>query len=89
MTNPVTADTFNVLLNGYSLAEERCTRATIRSRDSYAGQWLEFHPERVRPQKGANVLEVALKKRPDEFVGGVTGEDVEILVEYGPYSAGL
>ena len=85
----MSADTFEVLLNGQSLAEERCTRAIIRSRDPYAGQWLEFHLDRVRPQKGANVLEVALQERPAGFVGGVTLEDVEICVEYGPYPMGL
>ena len=89
MTNLVTADTFEVLLNGQSLAEEQCTRAIIRSRDPYAGQWLEFHLECVRPQKGTNVLEVALKERPVGFVGGVTVEDVEILIEYGPYPVGI
>ena len=89
VTNLVTADTFEVRLNGQSLAEERCTRTTIRSRDPYAGQWLEFLLERVRPQKGTNVLAVALKERPAGFVGGVTVEDVEILVEYGPYPAGV
>ena len=76
-------------MNGQSLAEERCGRGIIRSRDPYAGQWLEFHLERVRPQKGENVLEVALKERPAGFVGGVIVEDVEILVEYGPYPVGL
>ena len=89
VSNLVTADTFEVLLNGQSLADERCTRSVIRSRDPYAGQWLEFHLDRVRPQKGVNVLEVALKARPAGFVGGVTVEDVEILVEYGPYPMGL
>ena len=89
VSNLVTADTFEVRLNGESLADERCTRSVIRSRDPYAGQWLDFHLERVRPQKGANVLEVALRERPTGFAGGVTVEDVEILVEYGPYPVGL
>lgn len=89
VTNLVTADTFEVFLNGESLAGERCTRSIIRSRDPYAGQWLEFHLARVRPQKETNLLEVALKERPPGFVGGVTVEDVEILVEYGPYPVGL
>ena len=89
VTNLVTADTFEVRLNGQSLTEEWCTRTIIRSRDPYAGQWLEFDLERVRPQKGANVLDVALRARPTGFVGGVTVEDVEILVEYGPYPARL
>jgi hypothetical protein len=35
------------------------------------------------------VLEVALKERPAGFVGGVTVEDVEVLIEYGAYPTGL
>ncbi len=89
VTNLVSADKFDVRLNGQSVAEERCTREVIRSRDPYAGQWLEFHLERVRPQQGKNVLEVSLTERPTGFVGGVIVEDVEIFVEYGPYPAGL
>ncbi len=89
VTNLVSADKFEVVLNGQSLAEERCIRSVIRSRDPYAGQWLEFHLERVRPHQGRNVLEVALKERPAGFIGGVIVEDMEIFVEYGTYPVGL
>ncbi len=89
VSNLVTADTFEILLNGKSLAGENCKRSTIRTIDPYAGQWLELHLEQVRPQKGRNVLEVALKARPAGFAGGVTVEDVEIIIEYSAYPGGL
>jgi hypothetical protein len=85
VSNLVTADRFEVLLNGTSLTSEVCRRTFIRSLDPYSGQWVEFFLEKVRPQKGRNVLEVSLRERPVGLEGGVTVEDVEIIVEYGTY----
>lgn len=89
VSNLVTADRFEVLLNGTSLTSEICRRTFIRSLDPYSGQWVEFFLEKVRPQKGRNVLEISLQKRPAGLESGVTVEDVEIIVEYGTYPAGL
>ena len=89
VSNLVTADRLEILLNGERLARETCRRDFIRKRDPYSGQWLEFHLEKVRPQKGRNLLEVSLCGRPAGLVGGVTVEDVEIIVEYGAYPATL
>jgi hypothetical protein len=55
----------------------------------YHGQWLEFHLEEVRPRKGDNLLEISLDERPPELGAGIVVEDVEIIVEYGPYPSGL
>ena len=89
ISNLVRADKLEVLLNGKSLAAEVCKHTPARSIDPYAGQWLEFHLEKVRPRKGQNTLEIGLKERPAGLTGGVTIEDVEIIVEYGMYPGGL
>ncbi len=95
VSNLVTADNLAILLNGRSLSHETCTRTfggTHKITDSnvpYPGQWLEFRLEGERPQKGQNLLEVSLEKRPDGFEGGVIIEDVEIAVEHGPYASTL
>ncbi|MBI4552296.1 MAG: hypothetical protein HY710_08540, partial [Candidatus Latescibacteria bacterium] len=59
----------------------------IRSLDPYSGLWLEFDLDRVRPQQGQNLLELSLRERPPGLKGGVTVEDVEVIVEYGTYPA--
>ena len=87
VNNLVTADNLEILLNGESLGEETCRRTFLRSHDPYSGQSLEFHLEKVRPLKGQNVLEISLKERPDGLRGGMTIEDVEIIVEYGTYAS--
>ena len=89
VSNLVTADSLEVLLNGESLAGEVCKHTAARSIDPYAGQWLEFHLEKVRPRKGQNTLEIGLKARPAGLVGGVTIEDVEVIVKYGTYPGHL
>ena len=87
VTNLVSADRFEVWLNGKSLSGEACQRTGIHSIDPYAGLWLEFHLEQLRPQKGENLLEVSLQERPEKMEGGVTVEDVELIVEYDTYPA--
>ena len=89
ISNLVTADRLEILLNGTSLLHEPCRRTPIRSRYPYAGQMLEFHLEKVRPQKGQNLLEISLQERPAGFEGGIVVEDVEILVKYGTFPQGL
>ncbi|MBI4552740.1 MAG: hypothetical protein HY710_10795 [Candidatus Latescibacteria bacterium] len=87
VSNSVSADVLDVWLNGQSLAAERGTRAAIRSLDPYSGLWLEFDLDRVRPQQGQNLLELSLRGRPPGLEGGITVEDVEVIVEYGTYPA--
>ena len=87
VSNLVSADGLEVRLNGAALDPRTCRRDPIRSRDPYAGQLLEFDLQGARPRKGHNLLEISLLQRPDGLVGGVTVEDVEIIVEYGAYPA--
>ena len=87
VTNLVSSDAFEVCLNGKSLSGEACKRKGIHSIDPYAGLWLEYHLEGLRPQKGENLLEVCLQGRSDRLEGGVTIEDVEIIVEYDTFPA--
>ena len=48
-----------------------------------------FHrPATERPFVAVK-LAVSLDGRPEGLVGGVTVEDVEVLVEYGPYPSAL
>ena len=87
--NLVSADRLTVLLNGESLAGEPCLRDFRGQRGVYRGQWLEFLLRAVRPHRGWNSLEVSLNGRPDRLAGGVSVENVEVVVEYGPYPSGL
>ena len=87
--NLVSADRLEILLNGESLVAQSCQRTFIGPLGPYSGQWLEFDLEEVRPHKGDNLLEITLKERPANFAGGVRVEDVEIIVEYSAYPAGL
>ena len=92
------ADRLTVLLNGESLAGEACTRDLGRYvlttpsphiDEQYSAQWLEFDLTSVRPRQGRNVLEVSLDGRPEDLTGTVSVEDVEVVVEYGPYPSTL
>ncbi len=83
----VSADRYVMRLNGESLAAEPCTRSHL-GRSLYDGQWLEIRLQKVRPQRGENVLEVGLLERPEDFRSPVTIQDVEIITEYGLLPAG-
>ena len=83
--NLVSADRFSVRLNGQSLEHETCRRSFGNHTSPYDAMRLEFELEGVRPRKGENELELSLEKRPKGFVGGVTIENLEVLVEYGVY----
>ena len=89
VTNLVSAHQLEVRLNNQSLAGEPCRRKFPWLGDPYIGQWLEFDLGQVRPRKGQNLLEVVLKEQPPRFAGGIVVEDVEIIIEYGEYPAGL
>ncbi|MBT4612543.1 MAG: hypothetical protein HOC05_21035 [Gemmatimonadetes bacterium] len=80
-------DQFSVSLNGESLASETCRR-TPRWHDAYTGQWLEYDLVGVRPRQGSNTLHFVLSERPKDFVGAITIDDVELIVEYGVFPAG-
>ena len=88
LSNVVTQDQFTIRLNDQSLEGETCLRDFGR-RDSPRGQWLEFHLEKVRPEKGRNVLEISLDQRPAGLEGSVVVEEVEVYVEYGSHPSTL
>jgi hypothetical protein len=84
-----TADKIRIHLNGESLSGTPCIRSPSGDLVPYGGQTLEFLLTDVRPQKGANLLEFALLKRPDDLAGGVVILSVEVIVEYGFYPSGV
>ena len=76
-------------LPGYTGDGGPATQARIGGLiDPYQAQWLEFHLERVRPRKGWNELLIIVEKRAEGLEGGITVNDVEVIVEYGPYPSG-
>jgi hypothetical protein len=87
--NLVSADRLTISLNGKSLAGETCLRSYADNIAPYTAQWLDFRLEGVRPRKGENLLELSLDSRPAGLEGGITVDDVEIIVEYSPYPSGL
>ncbi len=86
--NLVSADQLTIELNGESLENETCLRPYAGPLNQY-NMWLEFHLADVRPKKGRNILTVALEGRPPRLEGSVVIEDVEVIVDYGPYPSGL
>lgn len=78
VTGLVKADRLEFKLNGVSLSGELMRRTSHR----YEFQWLEFELVRQRPRQGRNTLGVSLQSRPHGLQGGVTVDQVEILVEY-------
>ena len=93
LTNVVSADRFNIALNGHSLAGETCRRVWKQD-DAYPytnprNHWLEFDLVDCVPRKGENLLEVSLESRPDGLTGSVTIQEVEVEVRYSPYPVGL
>ena len=84
VNNLVTADNFEVKLNGVSLSQEPVRRTSHR----YEFQWLEYELLQQRPRQGTNELGVSLIARPPGLAGGITIDQVELLVEYAlPQSA--
>ncbi|MDA1349885.1 MAG: hypothetical protein O3A47_13635 [Chloroflexi bacterium] len=88
VSNVVTQDRVGVWLNGKSLESEVCLRDFARH-DATRDQWLEFPLQDILPKQGANLLEVSLESRPTRLVGGVTIEELEVRVEYGPHAGGM
>ena len=81
----LTADKLDIRLNGHSLADETCTRESLRTNDPYGGQWLSFDLCSVRPQQGDNVLDIALIERPANIGSDLVIEDIEVIVHYGTF----
>jgi hypothetical protein len=86
--NLVSADRFTVLLNGQPLSGETLLRDFGNNVSPYDSQWLTYHLRQVLPRQGENTLEVALDKRPAKLSGGVTVEQVEVMIDYGIYGRG-
>ena len=89
ITDLVTADRLEILLNGRSLASEPCRRTFNSRRTPYSGQWLEFDLQEVRPVKGQNTLQITLQERPKLLVSPLRVEEVEIIVGYGVFPSAL
>jgi hypothetical protein len=87
VTNLVSSHRLEVRLNGQTLAAEVCRRKFSWLGDPYLGQWLEFELDAVWPRQGRNLLEVVLQEHPARFDGKIAIEDVEVIVDYGPYPA--
>ncbi|MBM3740203.1 MAG: hypothetical protein FJW39_31000 [Acidobacteria bacterium] len=85
VTNLVMADEFSVRLNGQPLAGEPILHSAGNSVSPYSALWLEYRLVKNRPRRGENVLEVSLDRRPAKLQGGVTVEEIEVLIEYGTY----
>jgi len=85
----VSADRLSVWLNDKSLGGVRCLRDHGSGAAPYMGQWLEFHLGDVWPLHGENTLTVALDARATGLVSPLVIEEVEVLVEYGPYPSAL
>jgi hypothetical protein len=85
----VSEDRLSILLNGQSLSRETCLRDYGGAIAPYIGQWLEIHLENVRPRQGGNLLEISLDRRAEGLVSPLSVDEVEIIVEYGPYPSRL
>lgn len=79
LLNLVEPDTLVVRLNGVPLEREPVRKTSHR----YEYHWLDFTLGRTRPRRGQNLVEVTLARRPEGMEGGVTVEQVEVMVEYG------
>lgn len=84
ISNLVSDHALALVLNGQALVGP-CRRQPLRSVDPYAGQWVEVELPPACLRQGDNLLEIALARRPEDLLGGITVEDVELLVEYGIY----
>ena len=80
----VSDDRLEIALNGQSLQGEICRREHGYKVVPYQGMWLIFDLQEVRPQQGANRLEIALVERPDDLVSPLRVTDVEVEVKYHP-----
>ena len=81
----VSEDNVRFFLNGESLENETCLRHFPKGLPPYHGQWLDFDLRRVRPRKGWNTLEIVLDGRPADLISPLVVQDIELIVEYGPY----
>ena len=85
----VSEDRVRFLLNGESLENETCLRHFPKGLPPYHGQWLDFDLRRARPRKGWNTLEIVLDGRPADLISPLVVQDIELIVEYGPYPSKL
>jgi hypothetical protein len=87
ITDLVAADQVSFWLNGQLLDSDSALRSYAGSVAPYAGLWLEFELSDVKPRRGENLVEVSLVKRPEDLVGPLIIEDVELKVQYGHVEA--
>ena len=85
LQNSVSADDVAMALNGDPLEGETAALSYGGLVAPYESQWLEIELEKVRPQKGRNILEVTLHSRPEDLFGDITVVDFEVVVHFGPY----
>lgn len=85
----VSQDRLSFSLNGKSLSHEEIIRTPSSKISPYAGQWLKFRLNNVRPQKGSNTLQIVLLGRPEGLVSPLVVEDVEIIIRRGFYPANI
>ncbi len=85
----VSEDKLTFLVNGEALVNEKLRRYSRGEQAPYQGQWLDFQLDSVRPNKGWNTLEIVLNGRPADLISPLVVEDIELIIEYGPYPARL
>ncbi len=85
----VSEDRILFLLNSESLEDEPCLRHFPQGLPPYHGQWLDFDLRHVRPKKGWNTLEIVLEGRPADLISPLVVQDIDLIVEYGPYPSTL
>ena len=85
----VSEDKLSFHMNGASLAGEQVLRSSSEAHPPYYGQWLEFDLETARPGKGWNQLAITLERRPHDLISPLVVEEIELIVEYGPYPSKL
>ena len=89
VTDLVSADRIEILLNGESLQNEACRRGFGDPINRYGAQALTFDLRGVRPRKGDNLLKITLDGRASGLASPLVVREVKITVNYHPFPARL
>ncbi len=89
VTDLVSADRLEILLNGESLQNEACRRGFGDPISRYGAQALTFDLRGVLPRKGDNLLEITLDGRASGLASPLVVREVKITVNYHPFPARL